>query len=159
MKNELTQAYVTRITQANRSELVVIIYEIILTHLNDAQEAYHKEEQMVYKNELEQAQKFLLELMSGLDFAYEISKNLMSIYLFVNKTLLEAKSSYDSEVVERVIKILESLKQSFVEVGKSDNSQVLMQNTQKVYAGLTYGKNSLNEMTIEPGEESRGFFA
>ena len=34
-----------------------------------------------------------------------------------------------------------------------------MSNTQQVYAGLTYGRGSLNEMYVDPNQASRGFRA
>ena len=34
-----------------------------------------------------------------------------------------------------------------------------MRNAQQLYAGLTYGKGSLNETFIDPNSKSRGFIA
>lgn len=34
-----------------------------------------------------------------------------------------------------------------------------MQNTQQVYAGLTYGRGTLNEVFMNPNEYARGFKA
>jgi len=35
----------------------------------------------------------------------------------------------------------------------------VMQNSQKLTAGLTYGKGRLNEICVDPNEAKRGFLA
>jgi flagellar protein FliS len=51
------------------------------------------------------------------------------------------------------------LKKGFVEVAKQDTRGPVMENTQQVYAGLTYGRNALNEVLVNANESSRGFRA
>lgn len=157
MKKESVQAYGKRISQANRSELVVITYEIIIEHIKNAQESIGNREMFV--NDLEQAQAFLKELMVSLDFQYGISRNLLSLYIFINKQLIKAKQDNSCEVLPKVQGMLEELLKSFQEVSKQDQSEPLMQNTQKVYAGLTYGRGDVNETAYASGEENRGFRA
>lgn len=151
------QAYSKRITQANRSELVVITYEILIEHLENAQKSYGCDTE--FYSDLEQAQSFLKELMVSLDFTYKISYDLLSIYIFINKSLIEAKQKNSCELLPRIQKMLEGLLNSFREAGSQDQSEPLMQNTQKVYAGLTYGKNDVNEMDLTADVSSRGFRA
>ena len=157
MKKESMQAYSKRITQANRTELVVITYEIIIEHIKNAQISFGNQEQ--FSNDLDQAQAFLKELMVSLDFEHQISYNLMSLYIFINKQLIEAKLKKSCEMLPRVQGMLESLLSSFREVSKQDNSAPLMQNTQKVYAGLTYGRDDVNEMSLASDDRNRGFKA
>ena len=151
------QAYSKRITQANRTELVVITYEIIIEHIKNAQISFGNQEE--FSNDLDQAQAFLKELMVSLDFEHQISYNLMSLYIFINKQLIEAKLKKSCEMLPRVQGMLESLLSSFREVSKQDNSAPLMQNTQKVYAGLTYGRDDVNEMSLASDDRNRGFKA
>lgn len=157
MKKESMQAYSKRITQANRTELVVITYEIIIEHIKNAQISFENQEE--FSNDLDQAQAFLKELMVSLDFEHQISYNLMSLYIFINKQLIEAKLKKSCEMLPRVQGMLESLLSSFREVSKQDNSAPLMQNTQKVYAGLTYGRDDVNEMSLASDDRNRGFKA
>ena len=44
MKKELIQEFSMRVTQASRSELIVIMYEIILSDLESAKEAFAAED-------------------------------------------------------------------------------------------------------------------
>ena len=157
MDKDSIQAYSKRIAQANRSELVVITYEILIEHIDNAQKSFSDKAE--FANDLECAQSFLKELMVGLDFQYDISYNLMSLYIFINKKLIEAKQKDTIEELPRVKKMLMDLLGSFREVGKQDTSGPVMQNTQKVYAGLTYGRNDVNEMSLAKNEENRGFLA
>lgn len=157
MNKDSIQAYSKRIAQANRSELVVITYEIIIENIKIAQEKF--EDKVEFTSVLDKAQSFLRELMVSLDFEYKISYELMSLYIFVNKMLIEAKQKDSIENLPRIQKIMEDLLSSFREVSKQDNSAPLMQNTQKVYAGLTYGRNDVNETAFAGNEEHRGFRA
>lgn len=157
MKKESIQAYSKRITQANRTELVVITYEIIIEHIKGAQKSYKNQEE--FANDLDQAQAFLKELMVSLDFGHKISYDLMSLYIFINKQLIEAKLKNTCDMLPRVQAMLESLLSSFREVSKQDQSAPLMQNTQKIYAGLTYGREDINEMSLTGDDKNRGFRA
>jgi len=159
MKKENIQAYSMRITQANRSELVVITYEIIIEHVHDAIESFDNGDMESFHGDLERAQAFLKELMVGLDFNQPIAKELMPIYIFVNKTLIEAKIKNCIDLLPRVSNMLSGLLESFREVSKLDQSGPLMQNTHKVYAGLTYGRNDLNETAMGVDISTRGFKA
>ena len=60
---------------------------------------------------------------------------------------------------DEINKVMESLHSAFAEVAKQDTSGAVMQNTQQVYAGLTYGKGRLNEVFMNGNEQSRGFMA
>ena len=44
---------------------------------------------------------------------------------------------------------------AFEEVAKHDTSKSVVQNSQQVYAGLTYGKGTLNEVFMD-NEAARG---
>ena len=60
MDSEKRKAYTTRISQANRSELVVIIYELLLDSLADARQAFGKEDfDTAFFHTLPQTQPFL----------------------------------------------------------------------------------------------------
>lgn len=157
MTNDLMQAYTARISQASRTELVVIIYEIILSDIKAAQKAYESGNIAEYTKELKSAGRFLNELMGTLDYNYEISLDLMSLYIFVNKAISTATFNKNPEMLDGAASILCKLMEGFKEVCKSDNSGSLMKNTQQLYAGLTYGKGSLNEVFIDPQEQNRGY--
>jgi flagellar protein FliS len=157
MKEETAKVFTTRITQANKSELVVILYDIIFTSLDEAREFWKEGSMESFERELSRAQKGLRELIATLDMQYDISKELMPLYLYANRQLIDALRKKKIEPLQEAERVLKPLAQSFREVAKQDASPALMQHTQQVYAGLTYGKGTLNE-TILSGQ-SRGFKA
>jgi flagellar protein FliS len=55
-------------------------------------------------------------------------------------------------------RVMRGLYTSFEEVAKRDKSEPLMHNTQQVFAGMTYGRTSLNE-NLSEADSNRGFLA
>ncbi len=158
MKKELLQEFTARVTQANRTQLVVTIYDIILASLEEAREAYAQENAKQWKHSLERAQGLVMELMQSLDFRFQLSKELGSLYLFVNRRILHALVQNKVELLEGTDTVIRNLRNAFEEVSRTDDSKPVMMNTQKVYAGLTYGKGSdLSEMFQD--DSNRGFQA
>ena len=160
MKAESVKIFTRRITSANKSEIIVIIYDIIEENLTLAEEALNKGDKVTFKNELKQAVSFVKELLVSLDMSYEISKNLASLYIYVSRCLNFALVSGKKEEIEAAEKVLRKLGESFREVAKTDESKPVMENTQRVYAGITYGRGlDLDETLVAPAMESRGFRA
>lgn len=156
MTRERKQEFILRISQSNRSELVVIIYEIILTYLEEAKDAFEKKEMTEYRDSIRKAQPFVSELMEVLDFKYEISIELLQLYLYVNKALIRSIIRREKRDLESAIVVLETLKAGFIGVSEQDTSGPLMKNTQQVYAGLTYGRERLTE-SVNDKDMSRGY--
>lgn len=159
MNSVKKKEFTARVTQATKSELVVIMYEIILTDIQTAREAYAKGDKLVYVAEMRNAQKFVLELMNALDFEYEISKQLMSLYIYLNKNIIKSLANYDEERLETIEMIVNKLLDSFRQVSEMDDSEPVMENAETLYAGLTYSKDSLNETAYVSDNMNRGFMA
>lgn len=140
--------YSVRITQSSKTGLVVITYEIIINYLNSANKAFEKDELKDFVFNVNKAKQFVNQLSSCLDFKYSISKELFEIYLFINRTLSESVIKKDAVNIKSIIGIAEKLKSAFSEVGKNEKTGSVMENTEKIYAGLTYSKGKLNEITI-----------
>ncbi|ROR23686.1 flagellar protein FliS [Mobilisporobacter senegalensis] len=159
MDSVMTQTYAARVSQANRSELIVIMYEIILEDLKNGIKAYENSDIKTFGKELKHAQKFVSKLINSLDFKYVMSYDLMQLYLYTNKRIIAAIIKKKPDDLESAIKVMNRLLVGFEGVAKEDTSEPLMQNTQQLYAGLTYGKGTLNETYIDPKQHSRGFKA
>ncbi len=61
MEKDLIRAFTARITQASRTELVVIMYEIILSDIDSAKTHYKDGDITMFVPELKHAQRFLNE--------------------------------------------------------------------------------------------------
>jgi len=159
MTNELLKSYTKRIACATRSELVVIVYEVIITDLKDSIEAHDDGDGMQFEKSLKHSKRFLKELMASLDYSYKISYELMSLYIYINKLIVSAMFKKDKSYIEDAVGIMKDLMIGFEEVSRVDNSDPVMKNTQQIYAGLTYGKGILNEVSLNSNDRKRGFKA
>jgi len=157
LKAESVKIFTRRITSANKSEIIVIIYDIIEENLALAKKALAEGDRETYRNEIKQAISFVKELLVSLDMNYEVSKYLASLYIYVSRCLNFALVSGKKEEIEAAEKVLRKLGDSFREVAKTDESKPVMENTQRVYAGITYGRGlDLDETMVAPAMESRG---
>ena len=76
--------------------------------------------------------------------------------MFANKELTKASVQNSKKELDHVKKMMEKLHGAYEKIAETDTSEPVMGNTQTVYAGLTYGKNSLVENLANQGSE-RGF--
>ena len=156
MKNKKKQAFTLRITSANSTELIEILYEMLLEYVDDAKEAIEKNDINEIHDSIRKARGCLRELMESIDFEYDIAGYFMSLYAYVNKELLLAEIRKDVKIFDNVKVVIEPLRDTYIELAKLDKSEPVMQNTQKVTAGLTYSKNNINESLDE--QNNRGFY-
>jgi len=156
MDKEKVLDFTRRISQCNKSGLTLITYEILFTYLEESKAAYEKAEYEFFKKNIHEAENCLNQLMNTLNFEYEIAKEIYPIYHFCNKQLAMAVVKNKIEEIFLVEKLLKKLYGGFKEASIEDKSLPLMQNNEKIIAGMTYRKNHLAENYII-GEESRGF--
>ena len=174
MKKERIQEFATRVAQGSKTDLVVIMYDIILEDIAEARRiaaqadiagndkkrmAYGTQVREDYKKELLHAARFVSELMATLDFRYRLSYELRNLYVYAHKCLTEAAFSTDTTRLTDVEDMMNGLKTAFAKVAEEDTSGPVMQNSQKLTAGLTYGKGRLNEICVDPNDAKRGFLA
>lgn len=157
MNDQQKKEYTVRIAQANRSGLIVILYEMFLDYVKDAKEVA-LENKSHFREEIRKARGCVGELMDCLDFNQEISHNLLSLYLYVDKELARANVRNRNAALSNCIKVMDSLLEAFREVSRQDTSEPVMENTQAVYAGLTYGKGNLKE-SLSGERAGRGLLA
>lgn len=159
MTKEQINTYVMRISQANVSGLAVILYDMVLDCIEEGLQAYEAEEGQRFEQALGKGQSFLQELMSMSRLDTQTGCDVMSIYLYVDKQLLMSVVKQRPVRLEECRGYLERLRSSFVEISSRDDSPPLMEHTQQVYAGLTYGKGYLKESRDPMEERSRGLQA
>lgn len=157
MKEESVKTFSYRISQASKTELVVIMYDMAAEYLRDGIDAAKSDRYEEFRLSLKYAKRVIDQLAADLDMQYEISGELLKLYSVMGRYLIKASSIGEDALVNTVIKMLSALRKSFYELSKSDDSGPVMKNTQQVYAGLTYssGGNS-NEYSEDP-MQNRGF--
>lgn len=158
MKADSIKIYTRRIASANKSEIIVILYDIIKENLIDAEEAFRKGEKAEGNKSLREAIRSVKELLLSLDMKYEVSGNLASLYIYVTRCLNFALINGKMEEIQTAKDIIEGLSTAFLEVSKQDDSEALMENTEQLFAGFTYGKNlGLSETMVDEKSENRGY--
>lgn len=155
MDNQLKQEFTLRITQANKTELCIILYEMFMIYIDDALNNQTSGDIKEFRVNIKRARGCLKELMGSLNFEYELAQNLLSLYMYVTKLLATADIHNQSEPLTEANHIMKRLHDAYDAVKGEDKSGPVMGNTQTVYAGLTYGKNDLN-ISMQGGS-NRGF--
>ena len=148
MTREEINQFSMRISQSNRTQIVVITYEIIINYLDSARDSFDNSNVTDFVRNVRKARQFVNELSSVLDFRYKISFELMNLYMFANECLLKAELRREDVNLEVVRDMMIKLRDSFETVSKQDNSKPVMQVREKVYEGLTYGKNGMGTVMV-----------
>lgn len=156
MTRELKQEYTLRITQANKTQLITILYEMILLYIDEAKEALDVDSRTDYKMSIRKIQGCVNELMDSLHLEYDLAQKLLQLYLYINRELAQASIHYDMENLEHVRMVIGELQKAYKKIEDQDHSGPVMDNSQTVYAGLTYGRSTLTENITDPAA-NRGF--
>ncbi len=158
MTKENKQIFTRRITQANRTQLVVIVYEMLLVYLEDAVNAHEAGEKQEFVRNLELARECIGQMRTSLNFEYELSKNLFAIYCFADRELANDIFGNKTDNLDVLKMIFTKLHDAYYTISKEDKSAPLMDNIQDVYAGFTYGKTDVNESLVNY-DARRGYMA
>ena len=156
MTTELKREYTLRITQANKTQLITILYEMVLLYIDEAESALTADNKVEFKSAVRKIRGCIDELTASLNFDYELAHNLLQLYLYINRELVKASSHCDKENLEHVRLVIGSLHKAYIQIENQDTSGPVMGNTQTVYAGLTYGRSTLTENIADPAA-NRGF--
>jgi len=157
MTNDKKQQFTLRITNANKTDLIVVLYDMVLAYLDDARMAHETDDQLLFKDAIRKIRNCMQELIASLHFEYEVAANLLSLYIYVNKELVRASVHYDEEVLDHVESVIKKLRDAYEVVSEENSEKPLMQNTQTVYTGLTYGRNQLNDNMFDD-KPNRGLY-
>ena len=148
----------SQVANATRGQLLKITYDLLLESLDNIKK--HAQEKADKKMTLEvgRSRQILQELIDTLDFKQEISHDFLRIYTYINGLLIKSAITYDDQLIDESKELINKLLEGWDEiVGQDLGAKKLMDNTQQVYAGLTYGQNDLNESV--QGNDNRGFKA
>lgn len=156
MTDERKRDYTLRITHANSSQLIIILYEMLEDYIKEAMEAV--EDRDAFREALRKAKGCIRELTESLDMQYEVAGNLYQLYRYVHRQLIAADVKKQTGPLTSCIAVISSLHEAYEEVGRQDTSEAVLENAQEVYAGMTYGRDDINENLSYQGV-SRGFRA
>lgn len=157
MNKEAIKTFSYRISQASKTELVVIMYDMAQEYLKDAIQALNDDDKIGFCNNIRQVKRVIDELSSGLDMQYEIANELFVLYMQADKILIRCLARMDNQGLDKVENMLNKLRESFYKLSKDDDSGPVLKNVQQVYAGLTYSSaGGSNEIYNDP-VNNRGY--
>lgn len=158
MKKEDRQRFTFRIAQANPTELAVILYEMLLCYLEDAEEALEAGDTVLFREAVRKSRGCLNELLGSLDLHYEPAPTLQRLYMFCLRRLARGEQRRDREPLAEIRRVIVPLRDAYGQIAASNSAGPVMNNSQTVYAGLTYGRNTLTENMADQGT-NRGILA
>lgn len=157
MNREKKDEYKTRILAANRSSLIVIMYEIMFDYLDEANSYFESDNVIEALKSLSYADDVLKRLEDDLDMKYDISRELYSLYRFCREGIASVRVTHNQEYLTKINAILKNLYEGMKGMEKEDHSKPLFKARQTMVAGLTYGRSDITE--IYSDNKKRGFYA
>ena len=145
MTQEAIQTFTRRISAANRTQLITIVYEITLDYMNEMEQALTAGEDAALYQTFRLTCACVDDLTESLDLQYDLARHLQELYLFVKQQLLLAYAKWDAQALYRARRVIRALLTAWQEIEATDDSPPEIDNAQTVYAGLTYGRGTLNE--------------
>lgn len=107
------------------------MYDMAIQYVSDAIENNYETqaEKDEYESDVVQVKRVVDSLVTSLDMQYEVSVQLYNIYLVMQRYLVKAVAKKDKNTImllESVKKMLETMRKSFYELSKQDDSEPLM---------------------------------
>ena len=92
MTSEIKKQFTFRVSQANPTEMAVILYEMTLQYLSDAKDAAEREDRGEYRENVRRARNCIGELLQSLNLQYEPAGALRQLYLYCVRRLSQAEA-------------------------------------------------------------------
>lgn len=150
MTDEQKQDFTLRISQANETQLVVILYEILAVYLQEAEDALENGNQG-FEEAVRKSRSCINELIASLDLRYSPGVELKKIYFFWLRQLAQGLRKKEKAPFKQVQKGLVKLHKAYSEVASQNTNGPVMSNSQTVYTGMVYGRDSLSHSLTDAG--------
>ena len=147
MTEEQMNVYKMRISQAGVGEMTVVMLEMEMQWIDEALQVY-EEDLDTFTDCIGKAQAVQVELMTVLNMDNPTAVDVYSVFAFINKQLIHAKIKRQPLDIKRCRDMLEKYHASFKAIANTDTAGPVMEGSEKVYAGLTYGTGGLVESSM-----------
>lgn len=127
MKNPYQTYSNNAVTTASPGELTLMLYNGCLKFINQAKQAVADGNIEAKNTSIQKAQAIIQELMVTLNMEMAVSENLMSLYDYLNRRLVEANIKNDTIILEEV--------EGFVTEFRDTWKEVIQKNRQLQHAG------------------------
>jgi len=117
VKNASSQYKETQVKTANQGRLIVMLYDGAIKFLKIALENLPNKKYDVVNSNIIKAQDIISELMLSLNFEVgDFANKLYSLYVYMNRRLVEGNIKKSPEPIEEVIKYLNELKDAWDQI-------------------------------------------
>lgn len=106
------------VLMASPIELIVMLYTGCIKQMKLARIAITKEDIEQCNTSLQKAQDIIMGLINSLDFNFDISKDLLNLYDFVGRELIDVNITKEEKRIEPLIEIMSELRSSWIQVQK-----------------------------------------
>ncbi|MDD6070278.1 MAG: flagellar protein FliS [Clostridiales bacterium] len=148
MTTEEMNGYKLRITQAGIAELTVIMLEMEMQWIQEAVSSYDAGNTEEFLDCVSKAQGTQVELMNVLNMENPVAVDMFSVFAYINKLLIQSKIKREPQELSRCREMLGKFHESFQKIADTDKAGPVMEQSEKVYAGLTYGTHGLVESSM-----------
>lgn len=156
MTREKIQSFTLRISHANKTEMMAILYDIGIEYLNDAINSLSANDNSDFAEDIHKFRGVLRELMNSVNTGDGVGRTFLSLYIFAGKEVTNAFINKDQAPLNRLIDMFTEMSDCYKEAAKKDTSGPVMEHAETVYSGFTYNRNSMTE-NVNSADISRGF--
>lgn len=116
--NAIQQYRKTQVQTVDEGKLLLMLYDGALQFLREAVQGIEEKNIEKSHNNIMKVQKIISELMVSLNMEAggEIARNLLGLYVFINKQLMTANLKKDTSLLREVSIIIRGLRDAFSEV-------------------------------------------
>lgn len=111
------------VTTASPGELTLMLYNGCLKFLSKAKQAIEEKNIQEKNKNLLKAQAIINEFMSTLNMNIEVSKNMLALYEYMNRRLVEANMKNDITIIEEVEGLVTEFRDTWKEVLRINRQQ------------------------------------
>jgi len=132
MLNQAYKAYQQSSVQTSPAQLVIMLYDGAIRFTKAGIDGIHSRQYEMANTNLQKAQSVVHELIASLNFDFEISKSLISVYEYMLHQLIEANIRKKTEPAEDVLHHLQELRDAWKQVIKMNSQQTAVKRDQLV---------------------------
>lgn len=111
------------VTTASPGELTLMLYNGCLKFLGKAKAAIVEKNVEEKNHNIQRSQAIIAELMSTLNMEYDISKQMLPLYEYMNRRLVEANIKNDTAIIDEVEGLVIEFRDTWKEVLKITRQQ------------------------------------
>lgn len=108
----------TSVNTSNPEDLTLMLYNGLIKYIMMASHALDEKDIEKANTSIIRAQDIIMEFQSTLDMKYPISQNLMLLYDYMHRRLIDANIKKDREILEEVLSLAKEFRDTWAQAIK-----------------------------------------